>query len=162
MIRIGLIVVLLSVLAWSLVAFGPVNHAPSSVIRSQETTAIITDPASHIGEKVVASGVVLERTPPRIRAIASGVENLRVTDTGATTFSVGDRLYVFGTLTGPTTVDARQIHVVEPWESKYMLGVSFLGGLFVFARLVRDWRPDLGALGFVPQASDGRRENCDD
>lgn len=160
--RSGLLVTLVVVLAWSLVAFGPVNHTPGNSIRERDTTAAITDPGAHIGEKVVVSGRVVGTNPVRVRASASGVEELTLTGVDGTRLSTGDQLYSFGTLTGAETVEVERVNVVKPWETRYVYVASSFGVLIVCVRLVRDWRLELSELAFIPKNEDTERGSEDD
>jgi hypothetical protein len=148
--RGGLLAALLVVLAGSLVAFGPVDHASGNVIRDRQTTAVVTDPADHVGEAVVASGAVLSVDPVRVRATGSGVAELTVRGMDGTGLTTADQLYVFGTLVEPDVVSADRVHHVEPWEQQYVLVASLVGGLVLAGRLARDWRFDGRRLAFLP------------
>ena len=149
--RGGAVVVLLLVLAWALVAFGPVNHAPANSIRDRGTTAVITEPEVHIGGTVVVSGSVVSTDPVRVKATASGVDELTLTGVDGATLSTSDRIFAFGTLTGAETVATSRVNVDKPWEHTYVYAASLLGALIVGARLVRDWQFDLGGRAFVPR-----------
>jgi hypothetical protein len=156
--RGGLLAALLVVLAGSLVAFGPVDHASGNVIRDRQTTAVVTDPAEHVGEAVVVSGAVVSLDPVRVRVTGSGVAELTVTSIDGTGLTTADHLYVFGTLAESDVVRASRVHRVAPWEEQYVLVVSLVGGLVLAGRLLRDWRFDSRKLAFVPARTraDGR------
>lgn len=149
--RGGLLLVLLLTLAWSLASFGSVEEMPSNSIRDQETTEVIMEPDSHVGERVVIDGTVVDTDPVVVRLQTGGIEELTVTGLDRDAAAVDSQVYVFGTLTGPRTIDGDRIVVEEPWERRYMYVVSFLGGLVVLGRVVRDWQFSRDGWALVPR-----------
>lgn len=109
-------------------------------------------PEAYVGERVSLSGTVVA-TDPVVVEVEYGVDGTRtvtVTGVGATV-DRGDSLRAFGTLTDDSTLSADRTVVREPWELRYMYGVSFLAGLWVLGRTLRRWRVDVDRLAFVPR-----------
>jgi len=116
-------------------------------------------PEAYVGERVSLSGTVVA-TDPAVVEVEYGVDGTRtvtVTGVGATV-DRGDSLRAFGTLTDGSTLSADRTVVREPWELRYMYGVSFLAGLWVLGRTLRRWRVDADRLAFVPRASTEDRD----
>lgn len=149
--RVGLLLVLLLVLVWSLVAFGSVDDVPVYSIRDVETTEVITDPGARVGERVVVHGTVTGTDPVVVKNLHGEVDALTVTGLDHGELTDGDAAYIFGTLTGPGALEADRVVVEEPWERTYMYAVSLFGGLVVLGHLVSHWRFDLHGWAFVPR-----------
>lgn len=62
--------------------------------------------------------------------------------------AVGDKIRVFGTLTGPRTIRSQHAFVVPQTGLWYTWSVSFLAGLWVLSRLLRHWRFEYARVRF--------------
>lgn len=135
------------------------------------------DRASYVGESVILGGEVVETDPLVIATEASGYGRFTVSEDGDTDRNVdgdlepGDWVTTYGTLEDEETLAAERITVQNSGETRYMMLVSLVGGLFVVGRVLRDWRFDLGRLAFVPRErarsrgdsrSEGGRARTDD
>lgn len=153
---------LFAVLAWSLVAFGTVDKVPTDSLRLQATTEVVTDADAHVGERVVVDGTVSETEPIIVRLSESNIREVVVIGVDRADLSVGDKVYVFGTLEEPTVVEADRVVVVEPWARMYTYAASFVGGLVVLGRVAWHWRLDTDEWVFVPRTDPTiRRRNND-
>lgn len=113
---------------------------------------IAENPTAHLGEYVLVGGTVTGYDPLTIEA-EYGVDGTLTLEIGNVENPppVGHTLQVFGPLTDPGTVHAENTVTRAPWEATYMYVVSFLGGLWVLARLLGQWRPDRDSLSVVPR-----------
>ena len=132
-----------------------------------DATDVTTARESSIGDRVVLDGSVAETDPLVITTRPNGNGRFTVI---ATTDSLerstgpletGDRVTAFGTLVDASTLDAERTIITGLWESLYMIVVSFIGGCWALARLVRGWRVDRDRVALVPRTtaatnSDGR------
>ncbi len=112
---------------------------------------------SYIGDRVVLDGAVVETAPLVIATQSNGNGRFTVRRTADTLerstgpLETGDRVTVFGTLADASTLDADRTVSTALWESLYMVVVSFIGGCWVLARLIRGWRVDRGRGALVPR-----------
>lgn len=159
-----LLIALCATLGWSLVAFAAVEDVRGDTIRDAETTAVLSNPADHVGERVVVDGTVVRTSPLVVQTrYPNGTKhNISVTGTGGEDIANGDHLYAFGRLTDPKTLTADRVVVQKSWERQYTLVVSFLGGLLLAARLVRDWGWNFSQMWLVPQHFDAETESKND
>jgi len=150
-IRVGLIVALLIILAGLFVFAGTIDPAPSD--RDYPGgVELLEGTSQYLGDRVVVSGTVTAVDPVTIEAEPVAGETLvfAVSNT-ARTPAIGDQIIVYGTLRAENRIHAiEQVHR-EPWERQYMYVVSFVGGLWVLARLITGWRFDPGTWSFVPR-----------
>lgn len=63
----------------------------------------------------------------------------------------GDRVVVFGTVQPNNVIEGQGSTAREPWEAIYMYLISFLGGLWVLARLINGWRLDCDRWTIFPR-----------
>jgi hypothetical protein len=145
--RLVLVVVLLlgqSVL-FPLYAQQPVNPDAGVYPRSGD---FLENPDQYIGERVVTGGIVQQVSPIVIEVRADqGTHLLTITGTTLTP-NIGDKLRVYGTLTGPRTIHSSNAFVVPRGGLWYTWVVSFLAGLWVLARLIRHWTVEWSRLSF--------------
>ncbi|MFC4544476.1 hypothetical protein ACFO5R_21325 [Halosolutus amylolyticus] len=114
-------------------------------------------PEAYVGEQVVLGGFVVDTDPVVIATRASGYG--RFTLVGANDrlqnadgpLAEGDRVTAFGTLEDDSTLVVERTTTRASSETRYMLVVSLVGGLWVASRCLRDWRFDRGTLAFVPR-----------
>jgi hypothetical protein len=113
---------------------------------------VIENPDAFLGDKVVLGGTVVETDPVTVEVESETRETVYVTFGNVDRpLSVGDEILAFGTLQEDRTLDVERAIVRAPWEFYYMYAVSFLGGLCVLIRILRQWRFDFEQLAFVPQ-----------
>lgn len=145
---------LLLALAGLLVLGGTVTPDPS-VNHFPGEDEVAPTPDSYVGERTTLSGTVVETDPTVIRVTGDDAA-VDITLRGAdATLGPGDSVTAFGTLRGDRTLDVDRMFVREPREFWYMYAVSFLGGLWVLARLARQWRFDRAEAAFVPRTRPG-------
>jgi hypothetical protein len=148
------IAVLVAVLVGTMVWAGTIS-ADSTTNNFAHQNDFVPAPDAYVGERVEASGIVVSTEPVVIRVTASTGQTTELTVKNADpSVTKGQELGAFGTLVEPWTVDAQRTVVRDKWETQYMYLVSFLGGLWVFSRLVRHWRIDLSRLEAVPRGEE--------
>lgn len=110
------------------------------------------NPEAYVGERVGIGGVVVATQPVVIEMEygLDGRHEITLTNLDESV-EVGQDVSAFGTLTDEQTLAVERALVRSPWERWYMFVVSFLGGVWVLARLVRDWRVDADRLALVPR-----------
>ncbi len=138
--RAPLLLVLLGTLFGLCVWFGTVGPAPALGAYPHEGD-VGPNPAPYVGGPVELSGQVVDTNPVRMR-IEYGLQQSRtltVTNVEIST-EPGDTFRVYGTLTDPDTVRATNAFAVPPGGLRYTYVVSFVAGLWVFARIVSQWR----------------------
>lgn len=159
--RAAVFCALLLALAGLLVLGGTVTPDPS-VNHFPDEDDVAPNPDAYVGERVVLGGTVVETEPTvvRVRGDDAAVDfTLRDADASP---DPGDSVTAFGTLRGDRTLAVDGMFVREPWEFWYMYAVSFLGGLWVLARLARQWRFDRAEVAFVPRDRSGSADGDTD
>ncbi|WP_222912754.1 hypothetical protein [Natrinema sp. SYSU A 869] len=152
--RLAAGVVLLAILAGLVLWAGAV---PSDLMTSGHPDEVEVTPnrEAYVGEQVAIGGRVVDTEPVVIATRASGYgrftlanadEELQNSDMA---LERGDRVTAFGTLEDESTLVVDRTTVGNASGTAYMLFVSFVGGLWVVSRFVRDWRFDRGQLAFV-------------
>lgn len=142
LLRTGAVVALLAVLFGLCVWFGTLAPAPE-VGAYPDSDDIGPSPADYVGAEVQISGRVVA-TDPVVVALSYGAETRSVTVTDVShPVTEGDVLMLFGTLTDSETIRASNSFAVPPSGAMYTYSISFLAGLWVLVRLVRQWRFDL-------------------
>lgn len=107
------------------------------------------DPSDLHGHRVLVTGEIVDTDPVRLRAsTASGAVTLHV-DGLERTVRPGQRLQVFGVLEEDERL--RAINAVEVEGRPYAWSISFLAGLWVLARIGRQWRIDYDRLTLRPR-----------
>ncbi|TYL39314.1 hypothetical protein CV102_08540 [Natronococcus pandeyae] len=144
----------------------PVTPMESEVPTEVEVTP---DREAYVGEQVVLGGFVVDTDPVVLATWSSGdgrftlVDADRHVQNADEPLETGDRMSAYGTLEDEETLAVERATVQQPSETRYMVIVSLLGGLWVAGRLVRDWRFDLERLAFVPrEPARPSKENGDD
>jgi hypothetical protein len=154
-VRGAAVAVLLVALCGLFVAGGAGWPTPTSPPPSYEELDRNYD--AHVGEAVEVSGTVVETDPVVAEfgydAGVFGEETYRLELANAPPVEEGDDVLVYGELRPDRTVavDAERSVVREPWEGRYMYGVSLLAALLVAARLVDGWRFRPLELRIVPR-----------
>ncbi|NHN46611.1 hypothetical protein G9464_03245 [Halostella sp. JP-L12] len=159
--RVAAVAALLAALAGLLVWGGTVAPDPS-VNDFPDEDEVGPAPGEYVGERVKLGGTVVGTDPVVVR-VPYGDESMDVAlQSLDRTVERGDSVTAFGTLRGERTLAVEGVVVSEPWEMQYMYVVSFLGGLWVFARIARQWRFDREQLAVVPRGErrgpDGDRD----
>ncbi len=145
------ILVLLAVLGGLFVVAGTdrpnpdAGDYPSADEVGPNPDAYVGDPVS-LGGRVVATDPVVVAVPYG----TGGTYRARVTGLDRPV-SEGDYVTAFGTLSDPSTLAVDRVILREPWEMWYMYLVSFVGGAWVLARILRRWRFDADRLAVVPR-----------
>lgn len=116
------------------------------------TGDILENPDEYVGDRVSVSGTVIDTDPLTIEDETVPGETITFVIDGADVDpAVGDEVIVYGTLQPDNRVDAINTVHREPWEAVYMYIISFLGGLWVLARLVNGWTVDTATWSIVPR-----------
>lgn len=104
----------------------------------------------YVGEHVTVGGRVVATDPVvmHARVDAQTTLELTITDTPGGV-AVGDHVRVFGVVEPGATIRAIRVIAQPPTRVWYAYTVSFLAGLWVLGRLVRDWTIDRGAWGIA-------------
>ena len=146
-VRLLTIVALLASLAVMFVWAGTLSPDPS-MNNYPGSDEVGLQPEAYVGQQVKISGPVVA-TDPAVVAVEHPDGTHEVTLEGlAESVAEGQHVSAFGTLTDASTLEVENALVRSPW---YMYAVSFIGGLWVLARLLAHWRPDRDRLGFVPR-----------
>lgn len=151
--RVAAVVALLCVLFALCVAYGAV--APNPALGSYpDHEDFGANPGPYVGQQVKVSGIVVSTDPVVVSSYVAAGDHRRFEVVGAAEpAAVGDNYRAFGVLEDETTVRAERAVVVEPWETYYTYAVSFVAGLWVLGRIVRDWRLDRRTLGVEPRGT---------
>lgn len=156
-------VLLLGLLSGSLLWAGTTPEDPLSSPYPDEAE-VTPSPESYVGEQVRLGGIVVDTDPVVIATRASGygrftvvgAEDHRLNADGPLERS--DRVTAVGTLEDESTLAAERVMTGGAAETRAMIVVSFVGGLWVAGRFVRDWRFDRSTLAFVPrETTDSKR-----
>jgi len=130
------------------VGYGMTDYSDTPFKTADEMAA---SQQSAVGEEAVVYGQVVERDPVVIRTeLDDGrVVTYRTADVDRQV-SVGEYLEVYGVVAAQRSILARGTVVRGEREHWYTYGVSFLAGLVVLGRIVRDWTVDFDRLALVP------------
>jgi hypothetical protein len=135
------VVFLLCLLAVLLVWAGTVSPNPEQH-RYPGTEALLDDYDAYVGSHAQVGGTVVQTDPVVIeltydeRTRELTVHNLEQPVT------TGEQIVVFGTVRDGSVIVAEAAHTRERWEAWYMYLISFVGGLWVLARLLNGWEID--------------------
>ncbi|MFC4438478.1 MULTISPECIES: hypothetical protein [Natrialbaceae] len=157
-----LLAALVGLLVWT--GASPVTPLESEVPNEVEVTP---DREAYVGEQVVLGGFVVDTDPVVLATWASGDGRFTLVDADEHVqntdepLETGDHMSAYGTLEDESTLVVERATVQQPSETRYMVLVSLLGGLWVAGRLVRDWRFDLQRLAFVPRDRARSRDDTD-
>jgi len=155
--RLLALAVVVAALAVALVAFGTLGPNPADG-RYPATTDVIGDEDRYLGERVQIGGEVVETDPLVVadsyQFVRDGTLDTRriawtITDAQPSA-DLGDAAQVYGTLTDERTIRSTTTRI-STGDRRYMYLVSFLAGLWVLARLVRQWRLDPQRLAVTPR-----------
>jgi len=147
------IAILLALLAVLFVWAGTIDPDPADN-NYPDTEDIHETSDRYVGEPVSVGGTVVDTDPLTIENDPIKGEPIRfVIENADPDVTVGDTLSVFGTLQPNNHVDATTTVSRKPWEAQYMYVVSFLGGLWVLARLCNHWTVDTTTWSIVPRTN---------
>lgn len=134
------------------VGYGMTDYSDTPFVTADEMAA---SQESNVGEEAVVYGQVTETDPVVIRTeLDDGrVVTYRTADVDRQV-AVGEYLEVYGVVGAQQSILARGTVVRGEREHWYTYGVSFVAGLVVLGRMVRDWTVDLERLTLVPGDSD--------
>ena len=157
--RLLALVVVFAVLAVALVAFGTLGPSPADG-RYPATTDVIGSEDQYVGERVQIGGEVVATDPlvvadayPIVRDGTLDTRRIAWTITDAeTSADLGDAAQVYGILTDARTIRSTNT-VISTGDRRFMYIASFLAGLWVLARLARQYRLDPRRLALVPRES---------
>jgi hypothetical protein len=140
--RLRLVVVLVALLFGLCVWYGTYGVAPG--LGAYPTEQVVgPTPGEYVGDSVVLSGAVVETDPVELRVrYGGGTQRTLTVIEVQTPVEPGDQLRVFGPLVDEDTVRATRTLAVPPSGYLYTYAVSFLAGVWVLIRLVRQWRLD--------------------
>lgn len=108
-------------------------------------------PDPYLGEQVATGGRVVGTNPLVLELPGQpGTPRLTLTHTSLAA-SEGAKVRAFGVLTGPRTIAVTNAFVVPQQGLWFTWTVSFLAGVWVLARIVRDWTIEREPAGLVPR-----------
>ena len=149
-VRLLAVVVLLASLAVMFVWAGTLSPDPA-MNNYPGNTEVGAQPEAYVDQQVEIGGTVVA-TDPAVIEVEHPDGTHDVTLEGLDeSVAEGQQVSAFGTLTDASTLQVDKALVRWPWETWYMYAVSFLGGLWVLARLLAHWRPDRARLAFRPR-----------
>ncbi|WP_327050587.1 hypothetical protein [Halomicrococcus gelatinilyticus] len=137
--------------------FVPVGYGMADYSDTPFKTAdeIAANQQSAVGEEAVVYGQVVELDPVVIRAELDDGREVEYRTAGVDRqVDVGEYLEVYGVVETQQSILARGTVVRGEREHWYTYGVSFVAGLVVLGRIVRDWTVDLDRLALVPGGRD--------
>lgn len=146
--RVVVVAVLLVGQAGLLIGFGSVERHASM---DRLTNADLVDGSDPTGRTVIVTGTIVEFNPIQLRLNGPGESVTLTVSELNTPVSVDDRVQIRGRMTGPRTIRADRAIVVPEWGLWYTWTISFLAGLWVFARIIRQWQVDPNTLSIVPR-----------
>jgi hypothetical protein len=135
-------IVLLALLVGLAIWYGSLTPAPA-LGAYPDVEDLATSSDQYRGETVEVGGRVVDTTPVTIRVEygASTTDRFTVTDLSVTPVE-GEKLRVYGVVEDDQTIQAVNAFTVPPQGQWYAWGTSFLAGLWVLARLIRQWQLD--------------------
>lgn len=149
--RLVALILLLGLLALLFVWAGTIEPDPADNIYPG-TGDIHENPDKYVDDRVSVSGTVIDTDPLTIEDEPVPGETITFVIDGADVDpAIGDELSVYGTLQTNNRVDAINTVHREPWEAIYMYVISFLGGVWVLARLINGWTIDTATWSIVPR-----------
>lgn len=143
---LGLLALLFGLGVW----YGSLAPAPDlGAYPEQEDLA--ADYPRYVGEYATVDGRVIATEPVTIAAEYGGGEPLELRIVGlSTSVEAGDHLRVYGLVEPDRTIRAANAFTVPRTGRLYMVAVSFLAGLWVLGRILRQWRLDRATWALVP------------
>lgn len=149
--RVGLLILLLTALFGLLVWYGTLG--PNPAVGAYPGAADLgRNYGDYLGNRVVVVGRVIG-TDPIVIATPYGSEQtlqLTITDTALET-DRGNKLRVFGTIQEQHTIRVINAFTIPATGLWYTWSVSFLAGVWVFARLIRNWQVACDTWELMPR-----------
>jgi hypothetical protein len=144
---VALLVGLLALGVW----FGSLAPAPAA--GGYPTGADLgADYDRYVGDRAVVAGSVVETDPLVLAVTEGGGRSVRYRLVGVeASHARGDDLWAFVTVQPDRTLRVKRVVHLTPAGQWYARGISLLAGLWILARVVRDWRVDRDAAGLVPR-----------
>lgn len=151
-----LILILLTVLC-SLFVLGGIDRPPAPEMGVYPGAEKIAEQPNRYQNQQVSFGAQVVSTDPVVveaeYGTDTGIKSIRLEITGiATTVEHGDRLQIFGVLTGPGSVRALNIVAVPQTGRWYAWVISAVAGLWVLARLFNQWTVDSRTGAVCPRS----------
>jgi hypothetical protein len=119
-------------------------------LRGQTSAPLYENYESHVGETVYdLNGIVVSTDPVEI-SVADGRLRLTVREIN-TAVNSGDKIRIFGTVKPDKIIEAENVIVAAQSSSQlrtYL--ISFIAGLWVLFRIIRDFDINLGRWALVP------------
>ncbi|QOS12735.1 uncharacterized protein HfgLR_13035 [Haloferax gibbonsii] len=150
--RVAGIIVLVVCLGGLLIWFG--SLAPNPAVGAYPgSDELGTNYDAYLDERVVVGGTVIETEPLTI-AVEYGdgeiIELQLVDESTQLEATQGDHVTLYGTVKPNQTVVVEHAYAVPGEQYLYMYLVSFCGGLWVLARLIRTWGFEWDTWALVP------------
>ena len=136
-----------------------VGYTPALFVELRGETPLYEDYESHVGETVDdLNGIVISTDPVKI-AIADNRMQLTVHDMNAAV-SPGDKVRIFGVIRPERVIEAENaIVAAQPSTQLRTYLVSFVAGVWVVYRIIRDFTLDWNNWALVP--AEGQQESRD-
>ncbi|MCU4975425.1 hypothetical protein OB955_22290 [Halobacteria archaeon AArc-m2/3/4] len=149
-------VLLVGLLAGCLVWAGTMSDDPLS---SQYPDEVEVTPSSeaYVGEQVRLGGFVVDTDPVVIATLASGHGRFTLVDANDHLLNSDrplerdDRVTAVGRLEDDSTLAVERVMTGDSADTRSMIVISLVGGLWVAGRFVRGWRFDSESRAFVPR-----------
>ncbi|MBS3817568.1 MAG: hypothetical protein KGY76_08415 [Candidatus Thermoplasmatota archaeon] len=139
--RLCVIAFLLIILTGLFIWYGSLSPDPDNGNYPHQEH-LIEDYDGYVGEEVELTGDVIETGPVKIEA-EHGDETIVLTITDVEKdVEKGDRLSVYGVVKEDKTIKADNTVVHPPINYAYMYLISSVAAVWVFTRIVRQWRWD--------------------
>lgn len=153
--RVAVLAALLGVLFALCVGYGTLEPNPAHG-RFPGVEEVVSGERSYEGRHVALRGEIVATAPVTLEAESatiddgsSRLEQVRFTVIdGPRDTRVGQQVEVFGVLTDDRTIRAQNVVLVQQRNISLMYLVSALAGLWVLARIIRDWRLQVPTLTF--------------
>lgn len=149
--RLGAVVVLLGLLGGLTVWAGTLGPTPEvGAYPSQDD--LVQEYDRYLGQRAVVDGTVISTTPFMIDATADTGETMRLTIVDLDiAVERGEIVRVYGIVEADATIRALNAYTVSRHGLWYTWTVSFLAGLWVLTRIVRQWRIDSDRWALEPR-----------
>ncbi|USZ67411.1 hypothetical protein NGM10_11810 [Halorussus salilacus] len=153
--RVAAVFALLSLLFGLCVWYGALAPAPELGAHPDQED-LLGQYDAYVGDRATLTGQVVDTDPVTVVVTGAGdSRQLTVTDL-STPVREGETLWVFGVVEPGRTVRAENAFTVGSGGTRYALSASLLAGLWVLARLARQWRFD--AEGWALEPRGGERD----
>jgi hypothetical protein len=142
----SLLVVLVGLLIWA----GTISPDPT-MNNYPDNDDLGGEYNAYYGSQVILGGTVVETEPVIVKVVPDTAPPSRVTfENVDNSVYRGDEISAFGTLHDGPTLDVERSITRKTWERYYMYLISFIGGIWVFIRLLQYWRIEADGFAFIP------------